>query len=319
MAAGGLPQIGPMQARAGTRGARDYEADALDIDIYGAEYLNDSSTDYLPDRDVDFRVDTANFNLRDQIRRGENFPLQFIYEAANCRIFYTIDTFFNMAALWQYAADAIWTNSGLCVEGSTNQPSSGSVTDTIGPSVDQKAAWAATNPETPSYAIDNATSINIAQSFVAGIDGPDDDVAGRLNALCSPAFSNCGQLSCAEAPFCDTQRGIFYPSQFQCVKLCVDGCSGSEVCGSGACSLNSSGKCNICTPKVPLTSRTCTSRTTTKVNNRKANEPKGVGIPKAGKIGAGKEVEVSAKGGESGNENERSKVVAKSIMMGLRG
>ena len=281
VAAGGRPQLGPIQTAAGTRGAKDYEADSLDLDIYGAVYLNNSVANYLPNRDLDFRLDQANFNLRDQIRKGENFPLQFAYQAADCRIFYTFDTFNNMSALWSYAAEAIWTNTSLCVQGSTNQPSSGHVTDTVGPSAAQKAAWTATDTNITPLGVNNETTIDV--QFTAGINGPDDDIAGRLNAVCDPAFPEyCGQLSCVQAPFCDTKRGIFTPLQYQCVKLCADKCSSSQQCSTGKCDAGSGGTCKFCAPLKPLTSRTCTSKTTNKgkVKNQKVNEPKvGLKVP----------------------------------------
>ena len=90
--AGGRPQVGPMQALAGSRGAQYYEAADIDSDISLAEAINASVTADLPDRNIEFRIDVADFNLRDQIRRGENFPLQFAYEAADCRIFFTLQT-----------------------------------------------------------------------------------------------------------------------------------------------------------------------------------------------------------------------------------
>lgn len=75
-----------MQTVAGSRGARDHEADILDLDISGTETLNPSLASQLPDRDIDIHVDTANFDLQDKVRRGENFPLQSAYEAAECRL-----------------------------------------------------------------------------------------------------------------------------------------------------------------------------------------------------------------------------------------
>jgi len=64
-------------------------------------------------------ISYAQINLRDQIRQGETVPLQFTYEAANCRIFYTAQTFYNYTNLWRYAADAIYSNPALCVKNST--------------------------------------------------------------------------------------------------------------------------------------------------------------------------------------------------------
>ncbi|KAL4737936.1 hypothetical protein BDV11DRAFT_206332 [Aspergillus similis] len=118
---GGRPDYTPMQAPSGTRGAAVYDINRMDIDITGALLL-DNSTGALPlDRRHDFYISYASVNLRDQIRRNDssNMPLQFRYEAADCRIFFTPRTWYNYANLWKYAADAIWKNSTLCIANAT--------------------------------------------------------------------------------------------------------------------------------------------------------------------------------------------------------
>ncbi|MCJ1306602.1 hypothetical protein MMC25_000245, partial [Agyrium rufum] len=50
---------------------------------------------------------------------GSDVPVQFVYEAADCRIFFTPQTIYNYTNLWSYAADATWQNPALCVSGST--------------------------------------------------------------------------------------------------------------------------------------------------------------------------------------------------------
>ena len=58
-------------------------------------------------------------NLRDQIRKEqEDLPLQFVYDAADCRIFYTFETWNDYSQLWTYAVNAI-NDPKLCVAGST--------------------------------------------------------------------------------------------------------------------------------------------------------------------------------------------------------
>ena len=54
---------------------------------------------------------------------NESTTLQFLYEAADCRIFYTPSTFSNYTNLWTYAANATWWTPQLCVEGSTGRAS----------------------------------------------------------------------------------------------------------------------------------------------------------------------------------------------------
>ncbi|KAL1642032.1 hypothetical protein SLS58_005620 [Diplodia intermedia] len=118
---GGRPEPGPMQYASGSRGARAYSAALLDDDIRIANPMNDNSTDALPQvRDSGIYTLYAGFNLRDQIRENETVPLQFLYEPAHCRLYYTMDNIYNMSRLWRDTATATWHNSSMCVEGSTN-------------------------------------------------------------------------------------------------------------------------------------------------------------------------------------------------------
>lgn len=125
VAVGGRAVTGPMQAPAGTRGALLYDIYNLDGSIATVQTIlqqNDSPLqDFLPDRSDTGAVyiTFASVNLRDSVRPNETTPLQFAYEAADCRIFYTTQTIFNYTLLWKYAADAIWTNTSLCVANST--------------------------------------------------------------------------------------------------------------------------------------------------------------------------------------------------------
>ncbi|KAG9236435.1 hypothetical protein BJ875DRAFT_456406 [Amylocarpus encephaloides] len=135
--AGGVPAYGPMQAPSLTRGARLYGVDdTLDANInYAqaiAEFFDRPST--LPNRTeaLSFSMTSSGINLRDQVRQDDDVPIQFKYEAADCRIFFTPKTFYNYTALWQYAADAIWKKPSLCVNGSTGY-SSVNVTKTAAP------------------------------------------------------------------------------------------------------------------------------------------------------------------------------------------
>jgi hypothetical protein len=45
-------------------------------------------------------------------------PLQFIYEAANCRLFYQPEDIFDGSKLWERVVDVAW-GSGKCVAGSS--------------------------------------------------------------------------------------------------------------------------------------------------------------------------------------------------------
>ena len=116
---GGLPQTGPMQTASGSRGAQLYTAENIDDDIAVAEFFNETTADYLPDREEDVWITFIGVNLRDQIRKDqEDVPVQFVYDAADCRIFYTRETWMDYSQLWTYAVNAI-SDSKLCVAGST--------------------------------------------------------------------------------------------------------------------------------------------------------------------------------------------------------
>lgn len=134
VAVGGRPTTGPMQGVAAGRGARSYSLSVLDANIDFAQDLLASAgspdSNFLPNRSTanDVYIVDAGVNLRDQVRQDDETPLQFTYEAADCRIFWTPKTIFNYAALWQYAADAIWSNATLCVSGSTGYSNNGSQT-----------------------------------------------------------------------------------------------------------------------------------------------------------------------------------------------
>ncbi|MCJ1321598.1 hypothetical protein MMC15_006943 [Xylographa vitiligo] len=303
---GGRPSIGPMQALAGARGARDYEADYLDTDIYYVSYFNSTAASILPDRSLEFVLDIANFNLQDQIRRGQNFPLQFAYEAANCRIFLTNLTFLDFGALWQYAADATWKNPGLCVKDSTNHPSStGSNTDTVGPSSAQKALWAAAGSPSPLPATNLETFIDLA--LLIGTDTPDDDGFGKaLNDACNPDLGNgsggCGSgLVCVEAPFCDPTNGKFVQNTASCQLAFGSPACKTPVAGKGACRANASGVCQFCKPKKTPSVANCALTKTAgkKIKNVAVNVPVlGVGNVAGATHGAARE-DVVVAGGEA--------------------
>ena len=121
---GGRPSYGPMQAPAGSRGARYYGLTEIDASVINVQTVETDAglppDPALPNRlDQDIFIYAAGVNLRDQIREEETVPLQMQFEAADCRIFYTPSTFNNFTNLWTYAADATWRNPQLCTQGST--------------------------------------------------------------------------------------------------------------------------------------------------------------------------------------------------------
>ncbi|KAJ5156705.1 hypothetical protein N7492_009508 [Penicillium capsulatum] len=84
IAFGGRPRTEPMQAMGGVKGAQSV-------------YLPDISA-YGPDDDTT--------------------PLQFVYKAADCRRFFTVENYFHQESVWQAAAEAMF-GDGECVGEST--------------------------------------------------------------------------------------------------------------------------------------------------------------------------------------------------------
>ena len=118
---GGRPETGPMQAVSGSRGAASYSSDALDYDLDLANWTNPAAASLLPQhRDKGMVIWNAGFTLRDQMRQNSTIPNQFRYIAADCRIYWTLDNFFNYTRLWLDTYNAMYTDASLCVAGSTN-------------------------------------------------------------------------------------------------------------------------------------------------------------------------------------------------------
>jgi hypothetical protein len=68
-------------------------------------------------------------NLRDNLRRDDpsKTPLEFIYEAADCRMFYTAPMINDVTQVWKGVADRMFrgaNGTSACVQGSTGDKSS---------------------------------------------------------------------------------------------------------------------------------------------------------------------------------------------------
>lgn len=133
---GGRPHYGPMQAVGGVKGGQSLKlTDIFQYLQVGYELaLNASKTDHPvltpeqlkraqeigPKSPDDFPLITRDngVNFRNQYREGDDVsPLQFVYEAAECRLFYTIENYISPATQWVAAARAMFGN-GTCVQGS---------------------------------------------------------------------------------------------------------------------------------------------------------------------------------------------------------
>ena len=139
LAFGGRPQYGPMQAIGGVKGgqylslsllnqyittaySRAVNASKAGSPILTPEQLARFKEIAPPDpSDFSLRFNTlgdCGVNFRNAYGEGDGAtPLQFVYEAADCRLFYTAENYVRPATSWLAAANAMLRN-GSCVRDS---------------------------------------------------------------------------------------------------------------------------------------------------------------------------------------------------------
>ena len=143
IAVGGRKQYGPMQGVGGIKGAQVQGmwpiAQMIDFAVlHGTtsqqSYFQDTYGTALQkaayqalDRAAlggEFTV-SATVNFRNNIRKDDDSetPLQFVYEAADCRFFYTAPMYSKQELVWDQTYSLAW-GDGTCVTGSTGQVSS---------------------------------------------------------------------------------------------------------------------------------------------------------------------------------------------------
>ncbi|OCK80288.1 hypothetical protein K432DRAFT_353352 [Lepidopterella palustris CBS 459.81] len=144
VAIGGLPTNAPMQAVGGTKGSLTFSYPVLQQFASGliefaasrdnktAAQLNSTVLGTLayPKQLFKRAMQDENgalgqINAADNLRKGDTSqtPLEFVYEAADCKLFYTADMYLDVTKVWKAVANAKWGN-GTCVPGSTGAPSS---------------------------------------------------------------------------------------------------------------------------------------------------------------------------------------------------
>ncbi|KAI4723551.1 hypothetical protein E4T48_00028 [Aureobasidium sp. EXF-10727] len=130
VALGGRPNRDIIQAVGGVKGTNDFPWSYILESIEGAfsfandthrEFLNDSTPfGYYNPLPLYRSASGPVVNSRDGIRQGDTTetPLQFIYEPADCRIFYTPEMVVDQEAVWKSVADSVWGDVNHCVAGS---------------------------------------------------------------------------------------------------------------------------------------------------------------------------------------------------------
>lgn len=132
IAFGGRPKNGPMQAIGGVRGSQVLEASAqtqtlaqlavwLKNGKFDPEVLEDYRQVIPPSlSEMSYKISELAVNEYNQFGpKNDRLPLQFKYEAAECRRFYQYENYIHQKTTWASAFDAMF-NGGECVPGSTN-------------------------------------------------------------------------------------------------------------------------------------------------------------------------------------------------------
>ncbi|KAF5711440.1 peptidase S41 [Fusarium globosum] len=135
LAFGGQPKNKPMQPMGGVRGIQVQSFSDIYSFVQKAEglFLNNPQVfDFIAQDEVKRFLDVvprplAQFplvlgygqvNFFNSYQKGDDdLPLQFQYQAADCRLYYTADNVFRPETTWKSAKAAIW-GSGSCIEGS---------------------------------------------------------------------------------------------------------------------------------------------------------------------------------------------------------
>jgi hypothetical protein len=144
IAVGGRPQPGPMQGVGGTKGAQVFAWDDIILRMQ-ALYLLGSPEQQKQWNAMDIGKTAAvqqllkrsaysgsqvagGVNLKDNLRLNDKsgVPLEFIYEAADCRMWFTAKMITDVTEVWKGVADRMFSGNGTagCVQGSTLNPSS---------------------------------------------------------------------------------------------------------------------------------------------------------------------------------------------------
>ncbi len=237
---GGLPSPGPMQIASGTRGVQIYLAENIDDDISVAETFNATTNDLLPDREVDTWIEFLSVNLRDQIRREDSetngTPVQFLYDAADCRIFYTADTWSDYSQLWRYAVRAIDDPSSLCVPGSTGF-SYTAATDLTASSPPPAHTTSGYNASL-TYGTSNQFTNFLSSNLELGIFTPTSSKGGSVRAASTNKVCNNHGNGCSFGR-CQLQKDEHHKGSFngRTIEFFSGTCPGNTAASSGIAGL----------------------------------------------------------------------------------
>lgn len=226
----------------GTRGAREYWGESLDEDMAWAGYVDEYANKTLPNipinaevRDSGIWTTYSGFTLRDQIREeeansSEAIPLQFRYEAADCRLYYTLKNLYNMTQQWRDAAAATWDNSSLCVEGSTGYSNNGN-----GTAINEPPVANSSTLFTPFYDMNDPATLGVNDTAGEDSDPGNDqsDGSGKTKtglAACGTNDSCPGKFKCYPVSISCSSSSSSKKQVTTKVNACLPPCSDDQSC-----------------------------------------------------------------------------------------
>jgi hypothetical protein len=144
IAIGGRPQTGPMQGVGGTKGAQVFSWDDIQVRMQAVYFLGSPeeqkawmtmdlgktafATQLFKRSAYQGGRIAGGVNLKDNLRQNDASatPLEFIYEAADCRMWFTGKMVTDVTEVWKGVSDRMFSGNGTmgCVQGSTLDPSS---------------------------------------------------------------------------------------------------------------------------------------------------------------------------------------------------
>jgi len=150
---GGRPQNGPMQAVGGIKGSQIFDYASRFYEWVSLFQSPENHLMHLASGTIwenftfepQLRASAGGVNGRNHFRIGDetNTPLQYVYEAADCRLWWTHEMLYDPTFLWARVATVAFQqrtgtqfNSPYCVQGSTGHPTSisgGWKNGTLGP------------------------------------------------------------------------------------------------------------------------------------------------------------------------------------------
>ncbi|OCK74901.1 peptidase S41 family protein [Lepidopterella palustris CBS 459.81] len=129
-AMGGRPNMSPIQAVGGVKGVNNLDWESIqELAQLGVRAASPEEKQRYENSvlGLDYNaygplIRTSSYsspgcNVRDGLREGDDSgtPLQFRYEEADCRLYYTPEMTVDVTAIWKAAADAQWGGKGKCV------------------------------------------------------------------------------------------------------------------------------------------------------------------------------------------------------------